>query len=347
MIKKKKTFNIKMIYNKIFSGQKHNTRNTEEGVVIIIVAVSMVVLLGIAALSIDIGLSYLGKGQLQKAIDAAVYSAGRQLPVEVSDINAQNAIKDSAISYSSLNGYSELTRDDITLGGVVSNYYTDIEVTANQTIGLNFSQVLGINTLEFTRSAKAKISPVKKATGVAPLGVQKSELVTRIDTNDLLHVILKYGNGDGTQSSFGALDLDGKSGGASDYRLWIAQGYPGEVTVGDILVEESGNMSGPTYSGFTERYEGCTHYDAQTGGPGCTSEHYISTCPRIIKVAVYTSGSQGSVTVDGFAAFLLENQSQDGYITGSFLNMITPGATTGGDLTEDSYYGIFNLLLIK
>jgi Flp pilus assembly protein TadG len=322
-------------------------RDNEDGSIIVIVALVMTVLLGMAALSLDIGSAYLQAGQLQKALDAAVYSVGRQLPVNINDEEAQNAIKDSAISYAALNGLEGLTRDDVFLEGVVSGTCTEIKVEATKTVNLNFARVLGFSNLDFTRSAKARLSPLSKATGVAPLGVTKSELQTRIENGDLTHVVLKYGTGGGTQSSFGALDLDGKGGGASDYRLWLTHGYPGEICVGDILIEESGNMVGPTYQGFSARYDACTHYDAQIGGEGCTSEHYDPTCPRIIKCVVYTPWFFKTVVVEGFAAFLLESQTNDGYITGTFLNMVTPGTTSGEGLEVSHYYGLSNLMLTE
>ncbi|MDD2211514.1 MAG: Tad domain-containing protein [Syntrophaceticus schinkii] len=325
----------------------NQSRDKEEGSIIVIVALTMTILLGMAALSLDIGCAYLQAGQLQKAVDAAVYSVGRQLPVNVNDEEAQNAIKDSAISYAALNGVEGLNREDVLLEGVVSGFCTEIKVEAAQTVNLNFARVLGLSTLDFTRSARAKLSPLSKATSVAPLGVINSELQTRIENGDLRHIVLKYGSGGGTQSSFGALDLDGKGGGASDYRLWLSYGYPGEVCVGDILIEESGNIVGPTYQGFSARYDACTHYNAQNGGEGCIAEHYDPTCPRIVKVVVYTSGDSKTVTVEGFAAFLLEDQTNDGYITGTFLDMVVPGTTSGKGLEEASYYGLSNLMLTE
>ncbi len=320
---------------------------SENGAIVIIVAVSMVVLLGMAALAIDIGMAHLQAGQLQKAIDAAAYSAGRMLPVDTGSIEAQNNIKDTAINYASLNGYDHLTRSDITLDGVHGGVYTNMSIEASGSYETSFASVLGFDSLSFTKKAKVKLSPVNSMSGLAPLGLTHTELTNRISTGDLSHVVLKYGKKDSSLSSFGALDLDGKGGGANDYRLWLAQGYPGEIYIGDTLLEEPGNMTGPTYQGFSARYGGCTHYDAQSGGSGCTAEHYEVTCPRIIKVVVYEPAAKKMVQVCGFAAFLLENQTNNGYITGTFLNVISDGETSGGDLSDDSFYGVSGLMLAE
>jgi hypothetical protein len=53
------------------------------------------------------------------------------------------------------------------------------------------------------------------------------------------------------------------------------------------------------------------------------------------------------VVVEGFAAFLLENQTNDGYITGSFLNMVSNGASSGSNVGEgtEGDFGLYNLIL--
>ncbi|MGI5900051.1 MAG: Tad domain-containing protein [Christensenellales bacterium] len=320
----------------------------ENGSIVIIVAVAMVVLLGMAALAIDVGMAYLGAGQVQKAIDAAAYSAGRMLPVDTSDISAQNQIKDNAIIYASFNGYDNLSRSDIILDDVFMGKYTSMKIEAGQEYTTVFASVLGIDSINFTRKAIVKLSPISSTTGLAPLGLLESELKERMESGDLEHVVLKYGKKSGNIFSFGALDLDGKpGGGANDYRLWLAQGYPGEVYIGDILIEEPGNMTGPTYQGFSARYNDCTHFDAQSGGLGCITGRYDPNCRRVIKVVVYEPDAKKTVRVCGFAAFLLEDQTNNGYITGTFLNIISDGKASGEELSDENFYGISGLVLAE
>ncbi|MGV8906499.1 MAG: pilus assembly protein TadG-related protein [Acetobacterium sp.] len=322
--------------------------NEESGAVVVIVAASMVVLMSLLALVIDVGIAYLDTGEIQKAADAAVYSAGRQLPIDINDSQGIIDIKDSAIHYASLNASPGLTRDNVSLGKIVRGQYTELKVIIPERVPMNFAKIFGVDYIDISRSAGSKLSPVNRTTGLAPIGLTKTEMDTRLATNNLTHVTLKYGTKSGSQSFFGALDLDGKGGGASDYRIWIAQGYEGEISVGDILLEESGNMVGPTYQGFITRYNGCTHFGAKTGGEGCTSAHFDSNCSRIVKVPIYSLGNdKKTVVVEGFAAFLLESQTNDGYITGSFLKMITTGGSTGGDagIEEGSDYGVYNIML--
>lgn len=328
-------------------------KSDESGNIIIIVAVSMVLIIGMLALVIDLGLAYLSTNQQQKAADAAVYSAGRLLPVSTSDLSKVYAIKDSAIDYADQNGFGDLTRDNVILGNVKGGQFTDIKVNVPKSVPMNFAKIFGVDFIDINRSATAKLSPVIRTTGVAPIGLTKEEIDTRIAEHNLTNVILKYGaNKDRPSPSFfGALDLDGQGGGASDYRIWLTQGFAGEISVGDVLLEESGNMVGPTWEGFEERYSACTHFGAQTGGPGCTASNYEPSCPRIVKVPIYSVGTDNkTVIVKGFAAFLLESQtpsSDRGEIKGSFLNMVSNGAASGGNVGEgaDGDYGLYNLLL--
>lgn len=323
-------------------------KREEHGDALIIVAVSMVFIMGILALVIDLGLAYLSTGEQQKAADAAVYSSGRLLPVETGNTAKINQIKNSAINYASLNGFEDLTQDDIILGKIRNGQYTEIRVVVDKTVSMNFAKIFGVDYLDLSRSAVAKLSPVIRTSGVVPIGLTKAEIEARIASNNLTHVTLKYGVHGGSTSFFGALDLDGQGGGASDYRIWISQGYAGEISVGDVLLEESGNMVGPTYQGFDERYSACTHFGANSGGPGCTVSNFDPSCPRIVKVPIYSFGAdKKTVVVEGFAAFLLENQTNDGYITGSFLNMVSNGASSGNNVGEGtaSDFGLYNLIL--
>ena len=328
-----------------FRAWKYFMRDGEDGAIIVLVAVAMTVLLGVTALCIDAGMAYLRTNQLQTSLDAAVYSACQKLPVMITDTDSQNAVKDLAIHYAALNGYPELSRNDVTLEGEALGYYTKIRVSASESMNLKFAPALGIDTVNFTRSSAAKLSPLKKISGLAPLGVEESVLQTKLADHQLEHVVLKYGISSGAGPFFGALDFDGLGGGASDYRLWLSTGYNGEVHIGDILYKEDGNMTGPTYQGFSDLYNACTHYGALTGWDGCTADHYNPSCPRIVKIVVYTTVDKQTIQVEGFAAFLLEQQTDDGYITGTFLSETSNGECSGEDMTDQNFYALSGVML--
>lgn len=325
----------------------HKIKGDESGAVLVLAAVSMVTLLSLSALVLDIGSAYLNAGELQKAADAAVFAAGRNLPVLIEDTDSINNIKDTAIEYVQKNGFNGISRNNVELGNIVDGKYTDIKVTIDKKVKTSFARVIGIGDINVKKRAKARLSPIVKITGAAPIGLFKEHLEEYLRSNQTEHIVLKYGKkNEDSKGFFGALDLDGhQGGGASDYRIWLAQGYPGEITVGDILLKENGNMVGPTYQGFSERYNSCTHYGAGSGGEGCTTERYNPNCPRIAKVVIYEENNKSTVKVYGFASFLLEAQTDDGYITGTFLNNISTGKVSGEGIEEELDLGVFNLML--
>ncbi|MBU4440234.1 MAG: pilus assembly protein TadG-related protein, partial [Acetobacterium sp.] len=178
-------------------------KDQEHGDALIIVAVSMVFIMGILALVIDLGLAFLSTGEQQKAADAAVYSSGRLLPIETGNITKINQIKASAVSYASLNGFGDITEDDVVLGKISNGQYTEIRVTVDKSAPMYFAKIFGIDKLDLSRSAVAKLSPVIRTSGVVPIGLTKDEIEARIASHDLTHVTLKYGVHGGSTSFFG------------------------------------------------------------------------------------------------------------------------------------------------
>lgn len=151
--------------------------------------------------------------------------------------------------------------------------------------------------------------------------------------------------------NFGALDLDGASGGgANDYRNRLINGYEGTLRIGDeasIIIPESGNMVGPTNDGLEARLNACTH------SPKCTIDHYVNECPRIVIVPVYevhemqNANKVKTMKVVGFAAFLLYDSSEgseSGVIKGYFLDDVTISGDSDPSATN---YGTYAVKLIE
>ena len=218
----------------------------------------------------------------------------------------------------------------------------------SSTVEFYFAKALGISSIAITRSAKAKISPSAKIFAPNPLGVDITQLQNAIASNNTENIVLKYGAGDEEVSngSFGAIDLDGvKGGGASDYASWLRYGYSGELSIGDnLLPVEKGDMAGPTYTALSERYSACTHFPDQGG---CTLQHFVPTCPRVLKVLVNEKVGTSYVKIKGFAAFILSSETLEtsGRIVGSYINIIEPGSGSGSGTSEDINFGVYNLRL--
>jgi Flp pilus assembly protein TadG len=313
----------------------------------VIVTFAFTALSIIAALVIDVGIAYYKTAEIENAADAAALAAGQQLPVDVNDTAAIIQIKNIAVAYANKNGITELGTDDVALSGIVNGYYTQLNISITAHSATTFARVIGIDSLDFTRGAKVKITPTMKVTDAVPLSIIKANMDIYIANNQTTHLVLKFGAGGSVTGAFGAIDLDGvNGGGANDYEMWLAYGYTSALSVGDQLYPvESGNMAGPTNSALNIRYSGCTHF--QDAG-GCSIDHYSISCCRVVKVPVIEYIGKKNARICGFAAFVLEPPAESGYVYGSFVKMVVPGSpsetVTVGDVLD---YGLYNVKLCE
>ncbi|HOP11189.1 MAG TPA: pilus assembly protein TadG-related protein [Oscillospiraceae bacterium] len=327
-----------------------NILKDEQGSNIVVVALSITVILVFAAFVVDLGAAYFKTAEVQTAADAAVMAAGMELPVNVNDTSKQSSMIATVLEYLNKNGITDTTEVNVYFSDEENEFYTRIGVDVPATSPTEFAKIIGVNEVTFTRSAEARTIPCTALSDLVPLSAREDVLAELIASGNTEHVILKYGSNteEVEQGAFGAIDLDGvKGGGANDYVSWLENGYQGELTVGTILPIEGGNMDGPTLTGLSERFNACTHY--QSIG-GCTAEHYVSDCPRVMKVPVIQYVDSKNVKIVGFAAFIIEDYTtyaDDGYVIGTYVDMVNIGASKG-DLTgtaED--FGVYSLTLSK
>lgn len=297
----------------------------------------LVVLIGMLALVIDYGMPALTARKLQNAADSAALAAASKLPAHTSADEA--AVEAEAIDYAVKNGFSAT---DVSVE--ISKLSDMVTVTIHDNVEYSFAKIFGLTSVDLTRSASAQIQSVSSLRGVVPLSIEKSEMDAALASGNY-YMTLKFGGGSGTNGAFGALDLDGSNGGgASDYRDRLINGYSGTVSVGATLPTENGNMSGPTEQGVVQRYNACTHY---TSEGGCTPEHYDKNCPRVMMIPVVVYDSKHSVTVKGFAPFLLDSYHGSGnecFVYGTYLpSFIVDGNDTSG---SPSPYGPYTVKLV-
>jgi hypothetical protein len=117
----------------------------EDGQVLVLMALLLVVLLGCAALVIDTALVYGTKGKLQNAANAAALAGARYLPNDTSTANS------TAINYGGLNGASETTPT-----APYNGDSTKIEVVCKKTILYQFARVLGFKQADVSARAVAQ-----------------------------------------------------------------------------------------------------------------------------------------------------------------------------------------------
>jgi hypothetical protein len=135
------------------------------GQALVITVVSMAVMLGMAAIAIDVGSWYKQKRDLQATADAAALAGAQALP-------STSSAQVLAAQYATSNGQ---TLDP-------ANVTFTSQLTANDTINVRisttasgfFSRVFGIDTVTVGARASARSDTISEARYAAPIGVQIS-----------------------------------------------------------------------------------------------------------------------------------------------------------------------------
>ncbi len=286
----------------------------EDGTVIVILALSFTMLLGFAALVVDVGLVALEKARLVRTMDATVLAGAQELP------DTSKAFQ-TAYEYAIRN---ELDPSHLTISFPTGN--KQITASANKTINLHFAKILGFNQTNVSGKATAKISPVKNSTGLIPIGIDESNL-------PLVHgqqYSIKVGSRDAVTGWLGVLAYPGQSG-ADDYRNSARYGYNGVIQIGQNMDKATGNVSGPTIQGIGERIATASE----------TWDNYSPNSERVAIVPIYrVLGNLPSdkVRITGFASVFLEQVTGQG--TENYVHVRYVHHTVSGEI-DDNISGSF------
>jgi hypothetical protein len=218
-------------------------RRDERGQAIVLMVLALVVLMGMAALVLDVGNWYHTKRRLQGTADAAALAGAQLLPDDSSGAQSQ------ALTYANKNG-GDVAGGNITVSSTVLPNDT-ISVRARKTDPGIFSGILGIASADIDARAKARVGPPQQAKYVAPMVVYCN------------HPLIHNCNGDsepdfgpgnqttmdydpmGAPGAFGMLNLDGGNGtpGTSDEAEWILHGFNKYLGLGQYRSDPGAKFS--------------------------------------------------------------------------------------------------------
>ena len=328
-------------------------RTDEAGQVLMLFALLIPVLLGMAALAIDLGTYAAERRTLQNTADAIALAAAQDLPDE-------DEARATALEWAAEEGYSSGDVTVVTLPASLSDPNPSVRITINQTHDFAFMKALGINNADVGATAKAVKTSPGALGGVVPWAVLES---TRDASEPGDTVILKYDAGSSVNGNFAAIRLDGN--GSSTYRDTLAGGSASficasgasdcaetsPVCTGAICQSETGNMVGSTKAGVDYRMdsadEHCDSFDEVFTEETDGSFSLVAACnpwvtgsyasPRVIALPVISSLCNGScdLTVTGFSLFWLEGygsgcNGSDCEIEGRFISAdVTMNALIG------------------
>lgn len=319
--------------------------NEENGAVVIIVALLMTVIMGIAAFVLDLGVSYNEASLMQKGLDSIALAAVRELPADnTSSLRWANAVN-AAIKYAELNEIDDITESSLTPiyedGKIVG-----LTVRGSTLIQYNFARILGKDEGSVNKKATAKLLKVNGVAGLLPLALPKA-VMDKIIANNLMgeNITLKLGpqvdelNPNDMRSDFATeFDIAGNSGwrGAinfvdnnnlnnalpgGDYKSAMESGgFNNIVNIGDPVATNAGNM------------------------PVLVEGKIV--VGQTVTVPVIEFDNNDVLRVVGFVSFTVtnlegnnENQKKISILTSSYVsNYITTGDTETGIVLND--YGV-------
>jgi hypothetical protein len=302
----------------------------------------LIVLMGFAAMAIDVGSWYAEKRKLGAAADAAALAGASNLPAGF------------AVAQSSANTYFTKNKQPGWSATITqtTTYAADdsVKVVATGTAQSFFAKLFGKQFVNIRSQATASIRTVTSyaSTGdVVPLAVMKGSYVPG-QTYSLY--------GDGSSSNNGAVSLEtgppacAASHGANDWEDTFSGALIAcEITIGDDLPTKPGLSAGKIASGVNTRLPSGTwkplNQIATAVGNG-QYEIIDSTSPQIVTIPVVTyNGSttwpagNKDMTVVGFASFVITGCGSPAHtgpcsntdaknLSGVFINVIN--ATTVG-----------------
>jgi Flp pilus assembly protein TadG len=258
-------------------------RRADRGQVMLLFALMAVLLLAIAGLAVDAGMSYFGSDQVERAAASAALAGVAYLPGDFTD--AQNA----ALVEASRNGFTNGVNSAVVTVQQPSGTTNELEVTVKTSVPTTFLALLGFGAHSVVRSATAEFLP-PVALG-QPGALQGSVLSSSCN---------------GVASAYCQNPSTGLGSGGSNFYFERTEGYGNPRSEGDPYVPTP--LDEPTSCGtpavqcvaspadyhqispaaHTEKYSGAvSDYTNYTGG----SNYLITVQPgQSVDVQVYNPG---------------------------------------------------------
>lgn len=197
----------------------------EDGQAVLMTVLFLVLLLGAAGLTIDVGAWYREQRQAQSTADAAALAGAQALPADAATAGVL------AQQYASANG------GGVPTGGITfqSTYMTDdtVSVKVQRTAPSFFARLFSVSSVSVGATASARAGTPDQVLGVAPIVVNKLHPMLSGPGCPCFGVetTLPLGK-DGAPGAFGLIDLNGGSNSAAELADWIQNGYPDYLDLG-------------------------------------------------------------------------------------------------------------------
>jgi Flp pilus assembly protein TadG len=273
-----------------------STRN-DRGQATVLALVFLVVLLGMAALVLDLGSWYRADRAAQSTADAAALAGAQALP---SDPGGASTL---AQQYSGKNGGGVSGSDVNVASGLLPN--DTIKVHLARPAGGVFSKLFGVRSVTVGAKASARASLMQQAKYVAPIGVnvlnpklKGSATCPCFGTGAM--TTLPLGK-TGAPGAFDLLNLDLSHGGTGPSILanWILKGFDGFLPLGNYYSDPGAKWNSSQVQSALNSRIGTDLlfpvYDKLTGS-GANAQYHVVGWVGFHLTGFTARGSSGSIT---------------------------------------------------
>ena len=304
---------------------KNKLINNQKGAALIATALSLIAVLGFAALGVDVGSMLTARNQLQSAADAAALGGVSGL------MQSQTEAQTRAIQVGSSNTMFN-NPVAINVGDISFPSATEVRVQLTQPINLFFARAVGLNAVNISASATADLTNLGGTRGFRPFAVPE------LAWNPGQIVVIKSGSKDEPYTNpsfyypvcFPPANRGTPDTGAKRYEDRIVDGYEDMAYIGDELVIEPGMMTGPTKKGITDLL--AMDPNASWNGSEIVNSDFPATSsPRVLKLPMFDTSvppppGRHSITMSNMANFFLLPM-QGNNVLGVFMGLVSSGVS--------------------
>jgi Putative Flp pilus-assembly TadE/G-like len=282
--------------------------NNQRGQSMVLTVVFLVVLLGIAAMVVDVGSWYRAHRAAQSTADAAALAGAQALP----DTAAATGLANQYAAKNSPSGGGGQAGPQITFSQ--EGFETDtIKVTITRPTPGVFAKVLGIQSVNVTGRATAKAWNVEQVRGVAPITVNYKHPLLNCTRGQHPTCNPNFGSpttltledihtsgGKDAAGSFGLINLDQNdpNPGANTLADWLLNGYPDYLPIGHYESATGANFNNSQFTSALDQqigHELMFPVYRLLKGPGGNAIYDIIGWVGFVITSYNTSGSDGTI----------------------------------------------------
>jgi hypothetical protein len=274
-----------------------NARNRQSGQATVLTLVFLTVLLGMAALVLDLGSWYRADRDTQSSADAAALAGAQALPDDTSEATSL------AVGYANKNG-GGLSSGEVSFSSSYGPNDT-IHVHVSRPSNGIFTKLFGVSSVEVASRAAARTALISSAKYVAPIVVKNLHPMLLgtvgcpcFDETNVTTIPLDR---NGAPGAFDLLNLDGSRGGTSPGILadWMLRGYDGYLDIGDYFSDPGAKWNSSELHYALDQRIGSTLlfpvYDSIVG-EGANARYHVIGWVGFHLLSYEARGSSGSIT---------------------------------------------------